>query len=349
MFKPNYQITDKTVRYLTEIAEARGIILNAPLIPKWELDLRRQALLNSTHASTAIEGNRLSLEEVSDLMIGREITAQARDKKEVINYFEALRFVDTLASKPNVTEKDILKLHRLITKDVLENPENSGHYRSGQQYVVVGNRITREITFRPPETKEVPRLMGELVEWLNSQDRERLNPVIEAAVTHYELVRIHPFIDGNGRTARALATLVLVRRDFDTKRFFALDDYYNADRRRYYEALQSVKPDSRDLTYWLEYFSEGVAISIKAVEEKVLDLTQGKTREPEVKQIALDDKQIRVIELIRKQGKATNRDIQELLGVSNKTAYKTLQALIEDKVIKSAGQGRSVFYILGND
>ena len=83
MFRPNLNITNKTARYLTEIAEARAIIFNAPLIPKWEIDLRRQALIKSTHASTSIEGNKLSLEEVSDLMVGRKITATLKDKKAV--------------------------------------------------------------------------------------------------------------------------------------------------------------------------------------------------------------------------------------------------------------------------
>ena len=118
MFKPRFTITNTTTRYLSEIAVAREIVLRAPLIPKWEIDLRRQALINSTHASTSIEGNRLSLEEISDLMIGREITATRRDKQEVINYFEALSYLDILASKKELVSEDILKLHKIITKDV---------------------------------------------------------------------------------------------------------------------------------------------------------------------------------------------------------------------------------------
>ncbi len=356
MFKPHLTITNKTTRYLSEIAVAREVVLHAPLIPKWELDLRRQALINSTHASTSIEGNRLSLEEVSDLMVGREITATRKDKQEVLNYFEALKHLDDLLKK-DITEKDILKLHKTITKGVLDNPKNSGHYRTlidekKQGRVVVAERVaglTRKITFLPPPAKEVPKQMKEFVVWLNSKEKEtgELDPVLEAGITHYELVRIHPFVDGNGRTARVLASLVLLRRGFDTKRFFALDDFYNSDRPRYYEALKSVNQETLDLTGWLEYFCEGVAVSINAVKDRVLSITGGKKIDRKAEQVALDNKQIRVVEFLQKEGKITNKQVRDLFKTSNKTAYKLLRGLVKNGVIKKVGYGRNTHYVLG--
>ncbi len=355
MFKTNFNITNKITRYLTEIAGARAIIFNAPLIPKWEIDLRRQALINSTHASTSIEGNKLSFEEVSDLMIGRKITATLKDKKEVLNYFEALRYLDSLKNKKEIVDKDILKLHKIITKGVLDDPKNSGHYRTPEDEkkkgrVVVVEQIkqfTRQITFTPPLAKEVPEQMREFIAWLNSKETQDLDPVLEAGITHYEFVRIHPFVDGNGRTARALASLILLKRGFDTKRFFTLDDFYNADRLRYYKALKSVNQKTLDLTNWLEYFCEGVAVSTKAVEKKVLVLTGGQRKEKEAEQIALGYKQIKVVEFLRKEGRITNRQIRDLLKVSHQTAHKILQSLIKNKVIKRVGKGRATYYILG--
>ena len=354
MFKPNFTITNKTIRFLSEIAEARTIILNAPLVPKWEIDLRRQALIKSAHASTSIEGNKLSLGEVSDLMIGREITAAAKDKKEVLNYFEALKHLDTLAKEKEIAQKDILKLHKIITKGVLDDPKNSGHYRTPvdekkRGRVVVAERVgqfTRRITFMPPPAKEVATEMKKFIVWLNSKEAKEVDTVLEAGITHYEFVRIHPFVDGNGRTARALASLILLRQGFDTKRFFALDDFYNSDRPRYYEALKTVDPKILDLTAWIEYFCEGVAVSAKAVKDKIIMLTKGRKKDRKAEQVALDYKQIKVVEFLQKQGKITNRQIRDLLKVSNKTAYKLLQDLIKSKVIKKAGKGRSVYYIL---
>jgi Fic family protein len=348
MFKPKYHITNATNNHIAEIAEARAIVLHAPLIPKWEIDLRKEAILRSTHASTSIEGNKLSFEEVSDLMIGRDVTALRRDKQEVLNYFEALKYLDslTLEKKQTLTNEDILILHDKISKGTLEKAENCGKYRSGKQYVIVGNRKTGEITFRPPATSEVAGLMNNLLNWINNPETNKINAVIEAGLVHYEFVRIHPFVDGNGRTARALATLILLRRNFDTKRFFTLDDFYNSDRPRYYEVLKSVNPKTLDLTDWVEYFCEGVNVSLKAVKDKVLLLTGGLKRKKEDKQIAIDERQVRVIELLRKQGKITNSDIQDLLKVSNKTVYGLLEKLMEVNLIKKDGKGRAVFYTL---
>lgn len=331
------------------------IIENAPLIPKWEVDLRRQALINSTHASTSIEGNQLTAEEVSDLLIGRKITASARDKKEVLNYFEALRELDDLKDNKEIREKDILKLHKIITKDVLDDPKNSGAYRTPEDEkkrgrVVVVERIgfgQRRITFLPPKAKAVLEEMKKFVDWINCKETEEIDPVLEAGIAHYEFVRIHPFVDGNGRTSRTLASLILLRRGFDTKRFFALDDYYNADRRSYYQALKSVDPDKQDLTGWLEYFSKGVAISLNAVKNKVLVLTGGKAVKQEGKQIAVDDQQIKIIEYLQKERQITNKDLRKLFKISHQRSYEILNQLLENKIIKRKGKGRSVYYILG--
>jgi len=343
MFKPNYKITNKIVNNLTLITEARNTILNATLIPKWEISLRKEALLRSTHASTSIEGNSLSFEEVSNLIQGRDVIAFGKDKQEVINYYKALEYLDDLMTdkKPKLDNKDILKLQNIITNDVLDDPKNCGRYRVGKQYVVVANSTTGEISFRPPITKEVPKLMLSLLNWINDPKTNEIHPVIKAGISHYEFVRVHPFIDGNGRTARALATLILIRREFDIKRFFCLDDFYNLDRRRYIKALQSVDQKILDITEWLEYFCEGVSVSIKAVKDKVINLTGKK------EQIALDKQQIAIVKFMRdNEGKVTNKQARDLLKVSNKTAYNLLISLIKNNVITSKGQSRNIYYVL---
>ncbi len=164
--------------------------------------------------------------------------------------------------------------------------------------MVVGNPVTREVIFRPPETVEVPELIEGFLEWLNSPETENLNPIIVSGLTHYELVRIHPFIDGNGRTARIMAMALLYKRGYDLKRFYALDDYYNMDRSSYYAALKTVNPDSLDLTLWLEYFTNGVAVSIKSVKDKVLGLSKDVKFLEKKGQIPLNDRQMKIVEKI---------------------------------------------------
>jgi len=344
MFKPKYSITPDILNNLIKTAEAKAVVDNAYLVPKWEVVLRREALIKNAHASTAIEGNPLSLEQVSELAMGRDIMATRKAKAEVLNYLKVLEDLPVLAEDGKITEKVILKIHRLLTKDVLENPEDSGVYRNRQ--VVIGNRRTGVITFRPPDTKDVPILMKEFVKWLNSKEASETNPVLTAGMSHYEFVRIHPFIDGNGRTARALASLILYLKGFDTKRFFALDDYYDCDRQSYYRALQSVDSKTLDITEWLKYFTYGVALQIEKVKERVLSLSSDLKRKQLKGQIALTERQMRIVERINDYGHITNKTIREMFKLSDEGALKEIKKLLAIGVIKAEGKGRNIRYLL---
>jgi Fic family protein len=226
----------------------------------------------------------------------------------------------------------------------LENSSDCGAYRT--RYVVVGNRLTGEIIFRPPANEEVPELVKELVDWLNSGEAKELDPIIAAGVAHYEFVRIHPFVDGNGRTARVLATLILYLRGFDTKQFFCIDDYYDSDRSAYYRALQSVNQKTLDVTKWLEYFAEGVAVSIDAVKGRVVRLSSERLRKAKRGQIALTERQMQIVEFITTTGKITSGDIQKMFGISRPAAYKEITKLIELDIIEQRGSGRSTYYVM---
>lgn len=347
MFKPKYRLTNIIVKNLTQISDYRSFILNAKLVPKWELNLRTEALIRSTHASTSIEGNPLSIDDVSDLLIGRDVLALSKDKQEVINYLSALERLNTLTvEKKNIlSNQDILNLHGVISKDVLKDKKHEAQYRTGNEYVILRNRQSGEVTFLPPPTNEVPQLMDDLIAWINGKQESDIDPVLQAGIVHYEFVRIHPFIDGNGRAARTLATLILIRRGFDTKRFFTLDDFYNSDRQRYYQVLKLVHQQDYDLTEWLEYFSQGVAISLKAVKDKIIKLGNIKKQTSDDSQISLAHNQIKIVEFTNKNGSVTNRDVQKLLGVSNKTAYQELLKLVSINVLFSEGAGRNVHYV----
>jgi len=189
MFKPKFSYTHKIVNNLVEITSARELILNAYLVPKWEISLRREALIRAAHASTAIEGNPLSLEEVSKLAQGRKVTATRRTKQEVLNYLNVLENIEKYQEAGKIKETHILNLHRDITKETLDNPEWEGKYRDIQVYV--GNKITGEIIFTPPPSNEVPILMEEFLTWLNSKESSKLHPVIIQ-------MKIVEFIQRNG-------------------------------------------------------------------------------------------------------------------------------------------------------
>jgi Fic family protein len=348
-FNSNYTITNKILNNLTLISSSREFIEQAYLIPKWEISLKRQALLHNTHASTAIEGNRLSLQHVKDLAEGKKVISTNKDKQEVLNYLEALEKMPDLVKKGQIRVADLLNIHKIITKATLKQEACCGNFR--KQQVFVGKRIfdgtgfKEEVVYMPPDTADVPELVKIFIDWLNLEETWEINPVLLAGIAHYEIARIHPFIDGNGRTARLLAALLIYLSGFDHRRFFALDDYYDRDRNSYYSALKTVDKETCNLTKWLEYFSEGVLFSVNEVKESIIKLGAKKKTNRD-KQIILTKKQVKIIEYINSAGKVTNKDLQNLFDVSAQAVHKELTKLLELNIIKSEGQGRAVHYIL---
>lgn len=347
-FEPKYTITDKILNNLTGISAAREVVERSRLIPKWEAKLRRMALLHNTHSSTAIEGNKLTLEQVESLSEGKEVIATNKDKKEVLNYLGALKKIPNFTSRGNITGEDLLEMQKLVTQETLENESDCGVFRNRQ--VFVGKRVFEgtgyrdEVEYMPPETKEVPSLVEDMIDWLNEGKTWNINPVLLAGIVHYEIARIHPFIDGNGRTARLFATLVLYLSGFDHRRFFALDDFYDRDRKAYYAALKTAQESGNDLTKWLEYFTTGVAVSVKEVKEQVIKL--GGKKKKTVPQIELTPKQMEIVEIINEKGRITNKDMQAVFMISAQAVHKELTKLVKMKVIKPSGRGRTLHYVL---
>ncbi len=347
MFKPKYTISDKIVRQLTEIAVGRDIIERAKLVPKWELSLRKEALIHAAHSSTHIEGNQLTLEEVSQLALGREVSAMRRDKQEVLNYLNVLSHLERYLPQKGFSTSVLLKIHKDLVKQALTNAADEGTFRN--RAVVIGHRDEEGrivVTFRPPLASTVPGLIQSFVAWLNHPKTEQIHPVLAAGIAHYEFVRIHPFIDGNGRTARVLATLILFARSFDTRRFFALDDYYDSDRIAYYDALKSVNPKTLDLTFWLEYFCEGVAFTVGRVREKIEQLSRGRRRGESEPQVSLTERQMSIVEAIGRSGKITSREMQTMFKISAQAVHKEIKKLLDQKVVRLMGKGRAARYEL---
>jgi len=174
MFKPRFRYTDKIVNNLVHITSAKDDVLNAFFVPESEVSLRRDAIIRSVHASTSIEGNPLTLDEVGHLAMGKKVIASKKAKREVLNYLYVLKNIERYQRENKISEKGLLRLHKDITKGTLDNPEWEGRYRKIEVYV--GNKITGEVIFTPPPAKHVPMMTKELLEWLNSGSLE-LNPV----------------------------------------------------------------------------------------------------------------------------------------------------------------------------
>ena len=346
-FEPKYTITDKILNNISQIMAGREVIERSKLIPKWELKLKKEARIHNAHSSTSIEGNKLTLEQVADLSEHKEVVATEKDKKEVLNYLKALDTVSKYASKKTIDVKFFLKIHETITIDTLRDNKDCGVFRNRQ--VFVGRRIFDGTSFKeiveymPPETKNVPRLVAEFLDWLNSDKEKEVNSVILAGIVHYEIARIHPFVDGNGRTARLIASLVLYKSGFDHRRFFALDDYYDENRSAYYAALKTAQTNRGDITKWLEYFSDGVLYSINKVKDFIVKIGLSPKIEAGEK-IEVTEKQIKILERIKEKGKVSNKDLREMFDISRQAILKEISKLIDAKLVELVGKGRSAYY-----
>ena len=349
MFTPKYQLTDKILQNLTSIAEIKGIIDRAKILPKQELRLRRQAVIRMTHHSTEIEGNQLNMGQVEALYAHKKIDAPDRDIYEVKNYLNTLKYIEKVVKeKKPITEKVILQIHKLVTDKTLAQ-QFCGHYRPGPIYVVRRRfGMPQETLYTGPDAKKVPQLMNDFVAWLKESEETEINPVIVAAIAHLEIAAIHPFNDGNGRTARALATLVLYQRGYDFRRLFALEDYYNTDRQAYYKAVNVCKNYEErriDLTSWLEYFVKGFKKEIDDVKNKILPLTGRKTDGKTKSQIYLTPEQLKIIDFLDQMGRISAKDVEGVLSCPKRTAQLHLQKLKKIKMIKSTGKGKATIYI----
>ncbi len=347
MYTPIYSISNKLLRSVGIIEAAKEVIENSPLVPAWEAKFREDAIVRTVHHGTHIEGNELNFTEAEKVLAGAKIVGRDRDIQEVLNYRNVLKFISEY-EKETITEETIKHIHELTTHRILPD-EVVGEYRKTQ--VVVKNSQTGEITFRPPPSVEVPFLIADFLDWVNTITREDIHSAILAGIAHYEIVRIHPFLDGNGRVARALATLVLFRHGYDVKRFFSLEEHYDREPVSYYEALQSVGKAEGNQTAWLEYFSEGLAIELTRIKDKVKSLSTDLKIKKSLggQQLALSERQIKIVEFIQENGFLQNKTFFELFPmISEDTVLRELNDLLKKGIVKKEGTTKGAKYVLKN-
>jgi len=351
MYSPKYTITNKILSNVGRIEAAKEIIENAPLVPSFEKQFQSDALVRMVHHGTHIEGNDLSLLQTQKVLEGESIVAKYHDIQEVINYRNVVELLDELAFKRGGYDMSMLTEIHSLTVDKLVSEEEKGAFRKVQ--VVVKNEETQEVILRPPSFVEVPHLIDSLMEWLNSEAVKEIHPVLLAGIVHYFLVAVHPFVEGNGRTARAFSTLVLIKSGYDIKRFFSLEDHFDADPLIYYQSLAEVdkkaeRIEERDLTLWLEYFTEGVAIELEKVKEKVRRISLDTRFKLKVgTQVALTERQMRLVEYISDRGGVGMKELRNVLKmVSEDTILRDLKGLVEKGIIKKEGSTKASRYVI---
>jgi len=277
--KQPYTITEKAADYLAKIVEAVTRLEFGTGFSR-DIRLHRENRIRTIQASLAIEGNSLSLDEVTAVIQGKIVAGKQEEIKEVKNAYEAY---DKIMTFDPYSSEDFLKAHKLMTQDLLEE---SGRFRRGDVGVFDGN-VAVHIGARP---QFVPQLTEDLFNWARES---KLHPVLKSAVLHYEIETIHPFADGNGRIGRLWQTLLLAKWN-EIFAWMPMESILYQNRPQYYQAIEMARK-ANDSGVFIE-FTLAALYEIIAEQEKHQDKHQD--RHQDKHQVELSAAQIAVLKVI---------------------------------------------------
>lgn len=242
-----------------------------------------------------------------------------------------------LGKESEITEELLKEIHRILVEDVRGGTLEPGKYRKVQNYVV--NSLTGTIIYTPPQPSQVPHLMTEFVEWLNKESD--ISPVLIAGICQYQFVHIHPFLDGNGRTARVLCSLILYLNGYDFKRLFSISEYYDKNRREYYDAIQSVRENEMDMTTWLGYFTEGLKSQLVEVKTKGEKAIKRDVLVEKAKGLNLNERQQKILLHFLDVNRSSVEEIRKELNLVRRTVQRDLSKLVTLGLIKEIAKSKT--------
>jgi Fic family protein len=344
-FEPRFSITNAITAGLTVIERARGFLDAATLSDEWLLQMGRRALMLEAHHTTHIEGTHLTLDQAQRLLEGQTVeNVDPDDARELLNYRNAFELVsEYLASGSPITEGLIREIHKRLVEGVRGGSGSPGDYRKVQNYVV--NSATGRTVYTPPPPGDVPELMRQLVDWLAQPSA--IHPMLTSGIAQFQLVNIHPFVDGNGRTSRLLSTLCLYRAGYDFKRLFTISEYYDRDRESFYRAIQGVRESGMEMTGWLEFFVEGLSTQLAEVQTRGRRAIQ---KDVLVKEHRLNPRQTAALGFLMENPAMTIRDLAQLFpSVSRRTLQRDLSDMETKGLVVHSGETNQLNYSLRQD
>src|SRR3989344_3169258 len=343
MFEPKVTLTLPILNKLGMIERLYGQLLGEKLIPSLTLRLSQENLILATHHSTSIEGNPLSPQDVTNVILGDQLPT-TKSEKEVKNYFGVLNTLYVLLLKHEDLSVGLVeKLHKQLMEGI--EKKDYGEVRNGP--VFVGHKTKTEIVVKhnPPyhTDHEIKKAPSELFIWATKDDE--YHPLLKAAILHHQFAYIHPFFDGNGRLARILTAYYLLLKQYEVTKYFILDDYYDIDRNLYSDTLHTA--DTGNVSSWIEYFLDGIANSLQAALARIQELKQTNMeeftgekrvlvtpREEEVIQIAMDKKAIK------------SSDLEDAFSVTRQQAHQLLSSLVKKGLMEKFGKTKTSYYKL---
>ena len=341
MFQPQYTITDRLLANIKRVSSLVNELNNKRFPNVVLLELEKSAREVSSFASTSIEGNPLPLTEVKKILKSEPI--HIRDsEKEILNYNQSLQDLNQQLKEGEVKLSIhlILKIQGQVIEGLLPVVETG---RLREKPVVVNDPRIGQPVYLPPDVTDVKPLIEDLVEFTNN-NKESIDPLILAGIFHKQMVIIHPFMDGNGRTTRLVTKALLAAMGLNTFNLFSFENYYNNNVTKYFQTVGEFGNyyelvEKIDFTNWLEYFTEGIIDELLRVQKLLPEIALSPESE-------LQPYHLKILEFIQKKGFISDSDYVNLTGRAKATRALDFQKLTELGLIERRGKGRATYYVL---
>lgn len=328
-------LTNEMLKYITAIDKNRYDVDLVKLPRTIANKLRKNSKKKSSHASTKIEGNPLSEKQVDEVIESDERRHYLKPEQEVRNYYLALNYLEEKAkNKEKFSEKLILDVQKFVEKGApKEKIGLRGQTPPGVLFAVYDSETGRP-DYIPPEYKDIPGLLDELVAYVNETDD---HPLIVAAVVHYQLVTIHPFEDGNGRTARLLSGYILDSNGYGFNGIGSLEEYFAYDIQEYYDSIQMGLPahyyygrnNPPHPEIWINYFLRMVLLYSNKIRE-LSKSSDVESLENSLSYLKAREKELLLLLIKKYKREFTPIEVSKELGVTNKTVINRLATLVKN-------------------
>lgn len=332
-------LSNEILKYITEIEKNRFQVSSVKLSKSIANKLRKNSKKKSSYASNKIEGNPLSEKQVDEVIDNDERKHFMKPEQEVRNYFLALNFLEKkIKKKEEFSKQLILDVQKLVEKSAAKEKIGlRGPMPPGVLFAVYDSQTGRP-DYIPPEYCDIPKLLDELVEYVNTTDD---HPLIVAAIVHYQLVTIHPFEDGNGRTARLLSGYIMDLNGYGFNGIGSLEEYFAYDIDEYYESIQMGLPalyySGRDNPphpeIWIHYFLRMVQLYSGKICE-LSEASQEKDIEGSLSYLKAREKELLLLVIKEYKWEFTPIELSKKTGVTSRTIINRLATLVKNGFVE---------------
>ncbi len=340
-------ITQEVLSLIARIDEFKGAWRAlGTLAPERLSALRKVATIESIGSSTRIEGSKLSDREVERLLSNLASQSfETRDEQEVVGYAELMDLVFSAWQDIPFNENHIKQLHQILLRHSAKDTRHRGQYKNTSNSVAAFDETGAQIgiVFETASPFDTPRLMTELVDWVNTErDKGQLHALLIIAIFVVVFLEIHPFQDGNGRLSRVLTTLLLIQTGYAYVPYSSLESVIELNKEAYYLALRqtqgTIRTDAPNWQPWLVFFLRSLAEQVRRLEKKV--------ERERIVLAALPELSLQIIEFAREHGRVTMGDAITLTGANRNTLKQHFRHLVERNHLTQQGSGRGVWYAL---